>query len=298
MAGNYFNANNVFSTGWDLNPVSQQTGIARDDLAQQRDAYLQPLYQQYRSAVGVGGGAGHAAADDQSLFNDSNFQNFVQTGQVPTAPGGGGNGSSSVTAQWSTGPQSPMVGTVTDEAGTAATQNGQRNTDLYNTLMQRANESLAVSPNDPTIRAQTDAYSAQQDRGARNTLADLAEKAGPNANLTGQTRLANEQAAQNTGAFQAQLMGNELQARRNDIAQALNGMQGMLTADEQAQLERELGVMDNAIKQQSLTLQGQSLNQDWQKALLNNQQFLDQLGLNAEDRAAYWDAVNSGTIGG
>ena len=57
--GNYFNANNVFSS-WDLNPLSQQTGIARDDLAQQRDAYLQPLYQQYRSAVGVGGGAGHA----------------------------------------------------------------------------------------------------------------------------------------------------------------------------------------------------------------------------------------------
>lgn len=79
-----FNSGNVFNS-WDLNPLASQTGIARDTLAQQRDSFLQPYYSQYRSAVGTGGGAGHAAADDYSLFNDPAFQAYVGSGQLPSA---------------------------------------------------------------------------------------------------------------------------------------------------------------------------------------------------------------------
>ena len=48
-----FNAQNVFEN-WDLNPLSQQTGLDRDALATQRDAFLQPLAQQYRSQAQPG----------------------------------------------------------------------------------------------------------------------------------------------------------------------------------------------------------------------------------------------------
>jgi hypothetical protein len=78
-----FSADNVFNS-WDLNPLAQQIGGGadgvRDTLASKRDAYLQPLMQQYRAAAGPGDG--HAAEDDATLFNNDQFRNFVRTGQM------------------------------------------------------------------------------------------------------------------------------------------------------------------------------------------------------------------------
>lgn len=79
---------NLFSVGWDLNPLAMQIGAGadgvRDSLAEARDALLQPLANQYRTQVFPASGyGGHAAEDDFSLFNNSDFQTWVQTGQVP-----------------------------------------------------------------------------------------------------------------------------------------------------------------------------------------------------------------------
>lgn len=88
-----FNANNVFDN-WDLNPLANQIGGGadgvRDTLATQRDAYLQPLMQQYRQQRGVGDG--RAAADDAGLFHDQGFQSFVQTGSMQNAIASAQNG--------------------------------------------------------------------------------------------------------------------------------------------------------------------------------------------------------------
>jgi flagellar biosynthesis chaperone FliJ len=77
-------------------------------------------------------------------------------------------------------------------------------------------------------------------------------------------------------------MGSELTARRNEIAQALAMQGSMLTAEQQTNLQRQLGVLDNAIRQQGLavTQRGQDLSMD---------QFLRQLALNEWDRNNYWD---------
>ncbi len=115
---------------------------------------------------------------------------------------------------------------------------GQSN-DLFNNLMARANESLTIQPNDPTIQPQVNAFNAQQQQAARNAEAQMAESAGPNANTGAETRSAQEKIGQNTSAFQATLMGQEVTARRQEIQQALSGAEGLLTAEQQMRLQEE-----------------------------------------------------------
>lgn len=123
---------------------------------------------------------------------------------------------------------------------------------LLDTLSKRSQQSLAVDRNDPIIRAQADAFGANEERSKRNYLADLAEKLGPNANLRGETRMANERVGQSTGGYEAELMGRELTARRTEIADALTQMRGMLTTEQEIQLRKELAQMDDAIQRMKL----------------------------------------------
>jgi hypothetical protein len=67
-----------YGYGTDLNPLSQQTGIPRDTLADQRDAFIRPIESSYRTAMG-----GHADATSANLVGSPEFQQFTQTGQAP-----------------------------------------------------------------------------------------------------------------------------------------------------------------------------------------------------------------------
>lgn len=120
--------------------------------------------------------------------------------------------------------------------------------ELYNMLMGRAKQGLAVDRTNPAVRSQADAYAANEERAKRNALAAMAEKGGPLANLTAETRMANERLGQRTGAFESELVGREISARREEIAQALAGMQGMLTEQQRVALQRELGYLDDAAR--------------------------------------------------
>lgn len=122
------------------------------------------------------------------------------------------------------------------------------NKQLYDMLIKRATQSLAVNRNDPIIRAQSDAFGAQQTKSARHYLSDIAERVGPIANIGAERRSAAETVGQNTSAFEAQLMGQELSARRNEIAQALTSMQGFLTSEQQMALQQELAALDRALQ--------------------------------------------------
>jgi hypothetical protein len=295
-----WNANNVFNS-WDLNPLAQQIGAGadgvRDTLSTSRDAFLQPLYQQYRSQVGVGDGK--AAADDQTLFNDQNFQNFAKTGQLPQQA----HAAQPAMQSW-LGQTTPL------NSGPAPTD--PRRDALYNTLLQRSQQSLAIDPNtDPNLSTQVNAFRAEQTRAARNLMNDRAEASSPYANNRAYDRVAQEQAGQATGAFSASLINNELQARRDEIANALQSMQGMLTTDQQAALQKQLADLDAAVSQRGQDIQyslgNQSANNDLLRTMLQNQQFNSNLnsqndqfaatyGLNSTDRANYWDAVRRGLL--
>jgi hypothetical protein len=280
-----WNADNVFKD-WDLNPLAMEVGAGadgvRDTLATKRDAFLQPYAADYRQKVG----AGNSNDDDYGLWQDNDFREFVRTGQTSKgyAPDNNNNNSSSTTQQWT----APKVETAREDP---------RRQQLYDVLMQRINRSETVDRNDPVIRAQSDANIANEERARRNYVSDAAERGGPLANIQGERRMAAERAGQRTGTFEAALMGQELQQRRQQAAQALAQAGGQLDADQRVELQERLANLDAAIKAQGMGLQEKGLNQDWQRALLQNDQFLRQLGLNEWDRVNYWDALRSGVLG-
>lgn len=147
------------------------------------------------------------------------------------------------------------------DSGGSAGLSDPRADQLFNMLLGRAQQGLAIDRNDPRIRAQSDAYAANAERSRRNYLADLAEQEGPIANLRGEQRLSAERMGQATGAFEAELLGRELTARREEIAQALASMQGLLTTDQQLTLQRELALIDDATRRLQIDQQGQQFGQ-------------------------------------
>lgn len=231
---------------------------------------------------------------EQALQNAfTKYDERAATGQS----GGGVAGQWTASATTSTTPGwDEMFKALQNRVDSANTANRARNDQLWQTYMDRAQQGLNVDRNSPVIRTQADAYSANEQRASRDYLADLAEKSGPLANLRGEQRLASERLGQRTGTFEAELISRELGAKREEIAQALQGLSGLLSADQVQALQRELAMYDNALRQQGLSIQSQGQNLDWQRALLQNDQFLADLGLRAEDRASYWDAVRSGGL--
>ncbi len=179
--------------------------------------------------------------------------------------------------------QNDLIKQMMDRQAAQDAQNRQRGDALYANLNERANQGLAVDRFNPQIRAQADVFSAQQDRAARNANADAAEAGNQYTNLAGTQRMNAERAGQASGAFEASLMGQEINAKRQEIAQALSGQAGLLTADQQNQLQRQMALLDSAYKQQQIGLGQSTLAQDWQKALLNNEQYNSGLGFNYAD---------------
>lgn len=191
----------------------------------------------------------------------------------------GSSGSSSPTQSWLSASSGPSSG--------AQVQRDPRADALYQQLLGRSQQGLAVNRNDPVIRAQADAYGAQTERARRNFVSDTAEREGPLANIQGERRMAAERQGQQSGAFEAELMGRELTARRQEIAQALAQMQGLLTADQEANLRMQLAEMDAQLAREGLGVQRRA--QDF-----GMDQFLRDLALREWDTSNRWDYAYSG----
>jgi hypothetical protein len=190
-------------------------------------------------------------------------------------------------------------------------ENKARADALYSTLNTRATQGLQVNANDPIIRGQVEAYGAQGERARRNYLSDLAEQSGPLANIQGERRMTAERLGQGTGAFQAELLARELGARRDEIAQALAAQGGMLSGDQNRNLQAQLAALDQATREAGIGLQGREQDMQYdlgnkgltlQRELgqgglglqrrgqdLSQDQFLRELALREWDRGQYWD---------
>lgn len=210
---------------------------------------------------------------DERAGNQAEHDNS-STGQWQTFGGGARGGTDDILSQMRTEMQQR-------EAADA----GRRDT-LYKHLEDRAGQALNFDGSDPIVKAQTDAFRAQQDRSQRDYLSNVAERGGPDANLRGEQRMAAEKTGQATSGFQAELMGRELGSRRAEIADSLHQQGGILSQDQQIQLQQQLGLIDQNMRQQGV-------DNDWKKAMLNNDQFMADLGLRANDRANYWDYANT-----
>ena len=73
-----------------------------------------------------------------------------------------------------------------------------------------------------------------------------------------------------------------MESRRNEIAQALASMQGMLSQEQQLAMQKELANLDASIRNRQISS--------------GNEQFMGQLGLQSENQNNYWDAVRSGLL--
>jgi hypothetical protein len=105
--------------------------------------------------------------------------------------------------------------------------------------------------------------------------------------MAAENRAAGEAVGQNTSAFQAKLVGDEVTARRAEIAQALNLQAGQLSTEEASRLKQE----DQALQARQQDIQNSqfgagfglaSQQQNWMQA------FQDR-GWDADQAQRAWD---------
>jgi hypothetical protein len=196
------------------------------------------------------------AFPDNEIGNPNFGQSREQTPQTPQTP----------TQQWNQ-------------------PNPQRDA-LFQQLMARATQGTAVNANDPNIRQQVDPAVAQMERAKRNYLGDMAEKAGPLGNIAGETRMANERFGQQAGLFEGEIIGREIQAKRDEIESALQMAIGMGNHDMALQLQRQLAEMgDRSRSADRAQQQSQFLSSQNQA----NDQFMRELALREYDTNQGWD---------
>lgn len=277
--------------------------LTQDELGQ--------LKSQYGVDVGARGYEGGAIGNTgYDLYHTGSGWSARQPGaqpaatSTPTAP-------TQPTAT-SIGQQSQNAQTYSATPGAAPTQQtaNQGTQDVVrNSYLQQATQGTTVDRNDPNVRQQAEPFAAAQERARRQYESEQAERLsakglGDSGAMDAERRLATERAAQNTGAFESQLVGRELQNKRNEIQTALQALGGMVDSDQGRALQLELAKLDAQLKQAGIDTQSSlgsqelalkdklgtgGLNLDYLRALLQNQQFGDQLGLNVADREAYWN---------
>lgn len=227
---------------------------------------------------------------DVDVFEDPRYQHFYQTGEYrPSSQAypenellgaNFGQGAAAIGGGLSEGSRTPSKRpqTPTDAWNTVAPVApaapppmqlqverpwSETNSALIEQLMQRARQGTAVNRNDPNIRAQVDPMTAQMERASRNYLDDLAERGmGRPINLQGEQRLAAERLGQQAGTMEAQIIGREIGARREEIAQALQLWGSMMSEEQRLALQQELGYMDDAYRRQALAQSGDQFMRD------------------------------------
>jgi hypothetical protein len=171
------------------------------------------------------------ASAEAAIKGSAEAQQYAKTGQGANAqlPGTGGTTNPANAAPYSGG-----APPIASSQGT-----NPQLTQLRNMLLARAGQSLTVDPNDPTIKAQTDAYAADVTRGGRDFLSQQAESAGPINNMDAAYRSVGEKAGQAVADRRGQLMQGVVDARRKEISDALSGLGGTLSLEEQTRLRQE-----------------------------------------------------------
>jgi hypothetical protein len=179
-------------------------------------------------------------------LRDDGYGTGGWTAQGSGSGSGGGSGTSGGSGDSWSGSGTGDLGGMSGGAGGT----------LWDKLMSRMNQSLQIDKSDPIIANQLNAFDAAQTRSMRDYLAQEAEAAGPQGNINMETRMAHENRGQQSGQFMGALMQRELDARRQEIQQALNGALGYLTEQQRMALTKQLADMDNALAYANLGQRG------------------------------------------
>lgn len=198
--------------------------------------------------------------------------------------------------------------TTPGAAPTATTTNQGTQDTVRNSYLTRATQNLTVDQNAPEFRQVADTFAAGAERSRRDSVADLAEATAGSGQVglqNAETRLINERAAQARGGFEADLVRQELQTKRAEVADALQRLGGMVSDDQMRMLQERLAELDARLKTDSLNattdlgradinlrdrLGTMGGNIDILSLLVNNDQFSKRLGFDIGDREAYWNA--------
>lgn len=280
--------------GSDQNSGYKQPGMTREQYRDQwmssgtRDmAGLQNFVNQYGGQIVSGNGTVLTPSGEYidmligARTNGSGMPGWTGinggAGDPRNAGGAGSSGSGTFGAGGSGGGAFGGFGGGSFSSSSSGAFGNAKSSGLWDMLMGRATQSLNINPKDPIIAAQTNSFRAEQERAARNSLAQQAEEQGPQANLNSERRLLNERASQATGNLRSSLMQSELTARRNEIMQSLAQMGNLLTEEQRLALSRELGLLNASLDQQRITNQ--------------NNQFLDDFAFRNTQAANQWDMM-------
>lgn len=180
-------------------------------------------------------------------------QNWTPAGGNGPNPGGQGGGGSSAG-----GPSSPYDQEVHD-AIMALLKRGQA----------PVTEADIASQYGPMSQANQRARDQAKAATAQRAAFEGSNQGGQGGSFDAETAKVDEAYAAQEGQLSAKLIGQELQARRADVVNALGFAQG----EEKMALQMQLAQIDKELRQASLNLQEKSLGQQ-------NQQFYDQMGYN------------------
>lgn len=111
--------------------------------------------------------------------------------------------------------------------------------ELRNLLMSKASQPVYVDPNDPTIKANADAYTADMTRAGNSFLSRQAEKGGPYGDMGAAYRSVGEKVGQASADYRGKLINDMASGRRQEIAGALAGLGGNVSTDEATRLRQE-----------------------------------------------------------
>jgi len=165
---------------------------------------------------------------------------------------------------------------------TAYTSNPAAQSALMQALMARLTQNKVPGKDDPTIREASDRFAAQQERARRLSESEAAERLsakrlGSSGVMDVERRMASERAGEASGAFESQLVLREIDARRQEIQQAIQSLQGIISQDQMMALQRELANLNAALDRERLA---SSTGLGYAQLAQQASQFGDTMGLN------------------
>ncbi len=199
---------------------------------------IQQWYQQYLGRAPENTGVVDAWSGQDAATAQSGIQNSAEGKAYAAAHPSGLAGAAGAIGAAGAGLAQPAFGRTGGAISTAQGANPALQ-QLRDLLMSKATQSENVDPNDPNVQQATDAYAADQTRAGRNFLTHAAEAAGPYGSTNAETRHAAEVVGRNTGDYRGKLMQSIADARRTQIAQALQGLGGAISEEDATRLRQE-----------------------------------------------------------
>lgn len=155
-----------------------------------------------------------------------------------------------------------------------------------------------VSLQDKTLKPQLNSFAMLRDRLRQKSLESAAEGMAAqgldsSAAMDSERRMANENYSDDVTGYGANLMGEEVKARRQQLMDALQTGAGLYTEQQKMQLQNELARLDDATRRYGIDSQARTAQADVnariKAMMLQNEQFNKDLGFRIGDREAAYN---------